>query len=153
MKLGQVLRKERERVAISKEQMIEALGCTEQDLDTLEGGDSPAEIWGPRWALLAIQFKVPASRLLAKSGKSKDCNPGQAGQRIRAKREELNLSIEHMAEKLGIGVSDYETIEAGESPLEEIGPVLLRFAETVEQPVFNFFYPHGLPFAEIRDYP
>lgn len=153
MKLGQVLRKERERVAISQEQMIAALGCSEETFAALEGGTSAAEIWGPRWALIAIQLKVPASRLLAKSGKSKDCRPGQAGARIRAKREELSLSSARMAQKLDIAVGEYEAIEAGESPLEEIGPLLLCFAETVEQPVFNFFYPHGLPFAEIRDYP
>jgi hypothetical protein len=47
----------------------------------------------------------------------------------------------------------YEQIERGESPLEEFGPLLLRFAELVEQPVFNLFYPCSLPLEKLEDYP
>ena len=31
--------------------------------------------------------------------------------------------------------------------------LLLGFAEVIEQPVFNLFYPCGLPFQELDDYP
>jgi hypothetical protein len=29
----------------------------------------------------------------------------------------------------------------------------LRFAEMIEQPIFNLFYPCGLPLQELQDYP
>ena len=48
---------------------------------------------------------------------------------------------------------EYLEIEAGKSPIEKYGPLFLGFAEVIEQPVFNLFYPCGLPFQELDDYP
>jgi len=47
----------------------------------------------------------------------------------------------------------YSEIENGESPLEYCGPFLLRFAEVIEQPIFNLFYPCGVPLDKLVDYP
>ena len=37
--------------------------------------------------------------------------------------------------------------------IEKYGPLLLHFAELIEQPVFNLFYPCGLPLEKLDDYP
>jgi hypothetical protein len=55
---------------------------------------------------------------------------------------------------LEVSREEYERIEAGQSPIEEYGPLFLRFAEVIEQPVFNLFYPFGLPLDKlsVEDY-
>jgi hypothetical protein len=58
-----------------------------------------------------------------------------------------------LAEALEMSEEAYLEIEAGKSPIERFGPLLLGFAEVIEQPVFNLFYPCGLPFQELDDYP
>lgn len=58
-----------------------------------------------------------------------------------------------MAATLEISEEVYSEIEAGDSPIEEYGPILLHFAEVIGQPVFNLFYPCGLPFQGLDDYP
>jgi hypothetical protein len=50
-------------------------------------------------------------------------------------------------------VEELALVENGASALEQYAPLLLRFAEVIDQPIFNLFYPCGLPFAELRDYP
>ena len=153
MKLGEVLRKERKKRDVEVTAMATHLGVPLEDYEAMEAGDSPAEIWGPRLAQIAITLETPTSRLLAESGRSEDTRPGQAGERIRGYREDQGRSVEEMAQALGIEADEYGTVEAGESPIETYGPRLLAFAERVEQPVFNLFYPCGLPFQELDDYP
>ena len=85
MKIGDVMRKERTGTGLSREesrtvdQMAEALGISKQEYEALESGESPVERWFPLLCQLAVKVKRPTSRLLAKSGKSKDCKSGQAG--------------------------------------------------------------------------
>lgn len=189
MKLGDVLRKEREGRGLSRHPAIEAaemaakLGLSAEDYSTLEAGASPAEEWGFKLAQAAIQLGVPTSRLLAESGKSADCQPGQAGPQLQKKRLEQTARAEEAAQMLKLGLADYKKrqevqdglprhrtaeemaaamglsaaeyaeVEAGQSPLETVGPTLLHFAEIIEQPVFNLFYPCGLPYRELDDYP
>lgn len=153
MKLGDVLRKEREKKKLTPERVAEALGLPPERYAEMEAGASPAEVWGPRLGKAAIALETPTSRLLAESGRAADCRPGQAGALIRAHRERRGKSPEEMAEALGVDVEEYRAIEEGKTPLEEQGPLLLRFAELIEQPVFNLFYPCGLPFDELDDYP
>jgi hypothetical protein len=64
------------------------------------------------------------------------------------------MSAEAVADKLGVSRDDYQAIEGGTSEIEEWGPLFLRFAETIEQPVFNLFHPFGLPFEKlsVEDY-
>ena len=170
MKLGDVLKKERESKGLSTEETAESLKIPVADYLDLEGGESPAEIWGFRLAHIAVRLEAYTSRLLAESGRFEDTREGRAGELIAKHREQKGLSaaetIEGMNEefdKLGIpeehrealrlSEEEYEQIEAGKSPIEKYGPLLLGFSEVIEQPVFNLFYPCGLPFQELDDYP
>ena len=155
MKLGDVLKKERENKGLSIEETAESLGIAVDEYTTMEAGDSPAETWGPRLAQIAIELETPTSRLLAESGRAEDCNPddGQAGKLIQGHRERRKKSTAEMAEALEISEDEYKEIETGKSLVETFGPRFLAFAEAIEQPVFNLFYPCGLPFQELDDYP
>lgn len=153
MKLGDVLRKEREKKDLSLAEAASRLELSEDEYRSLEAGESDAEEWGPRLAQIAITLETPTSRLLAESGRAADTRQGQAGPLIRGHRERQSTSVEEMAEALEMEVAEYTDIEAGESPLEVVGPRMLAFAELIEQPVFNLFYPCGLPFQELDDYP
>jgi transcriptional regulator with XRE-family HTH domain len=153
VKLGDVIKKERERRKLSLTETADKLGLPEEKYQQIEGGVSPAEKWGPLLAQIAIKLETPTSRLLAESGKSADTKPGQAAELIRKHRERRNKTTEEMAEQLGISAEEYAAIEAGRSELEEYGPLLLHFAEIIEQPVFNLFYPCGLPLEKLDDYP
>jgi DNA-binding XRE family transcriptional regulator len=162
MKLGDVLKKERERKGLTFEETAEKLGLSAEKYGLIEAGGSPAEEWGPRLAHIAIALETPTSRLLAESGRSEDCKRGQAGRLIKGHRERRGMSIEGTVLRIkgisGAGVvsisfEEYSAVEAGDSPIEEYGPLLLRFAEIIEQPVFNLFFPCGLPFQELDDYP
>lgn len=153
MKLGDVLKKEREKRQLSVEETASKLGISEDEYQQIEAGESPAEEWGPTLAQIAIKLETPTSRLLAESGRSEDCKEGQAGGLIKGHRERREKTAEQMAEELEMSLEDYSEIEAGKSPLEKYGPLFLAFAEAIEQPVFNLFYPCGLPFQELDDYP
>lgn len=153
MKLGDVLKKERERKKLSPEETASRLSVSQEKYSELEGGGSPAEKWGPLLAKIAIKLETPTSRLLAESGKSADTKDGQAGELIRKHRERRQKTVDQMAEQLEISKEEYEQIEAGQSGIEEYGPLLLHYAEIIEQPVFNLFYPCGLPLEKLDDYP
>jgi transcriptional regulator with XRE-family HTH domain len=154
VKLGEVLMKERERKKLSIEDMAGKLGIPVERYQEIEAGASPAETWGPLLAKIAIKLETPTSRLLADSGRSADTRAGQAGELIRKHRERRGKTPEQMAEMLEIGRDEYNQIEGGQSPIEEFGPLFLRFAEAIEQPVFNLFYPFGLPLDKlsVEDY-
>jgi transcriptional regulator with XRE-family HTH domain len=153
VKLGDVLKKERERKKLSSEETASRLNVSPEKYSELEGGGSPAEKWGPLLAKIAIKLETPTSRLLAESGKSADTKAGQAGELIRKHRERRQKTVDQMAEQLEISKEEYEEIEAGQSGIEEYGPLLLHYAEIIEQPVFNLFYPCGLPLEKLDDYP
>lgn len=155
MKLGDVLKKEREKKGLSVAEVVEELEVAEEDYVQMEVGESPAETWGPNLALIAIELETPTSRFLAESGRYSDTRKekGQAGSLIKGHREYREKSVAQMAEALEMSEEEYLDIEAGKSPIEKYGPLLLGFAEVIEQPVFNLFYPCGLPFQELDDYP
>lgn len=153
MKLGDVLRKERERKKLTVEQAAAHLQLSVPDYLLLEAGESPAERWGPLLARIAIALEVPTSRLLAQSGKSADTRLGQAGPLIREHRERRHKTPEQLAAAIDCPLAEYLEIEAGASGIEVHGPQLLAFAELIEQPVFNLFYPCGLPLDKLDDYP
>lgn len=155
MKLGDVLKKERERKKLTIDDMGGLLNlATEQYLE-MEAGDSPAEEWGPKLALIAIALQTPTSRLIATTGKSAQAKEveGQCGKLIRTHRDRRELTLEELAENVGITPPEMQAIEDGASPLETYAPLLLSFAEAVDQPIFNLFYPCGLPFETLTDYP
>ena len=153
MKQGDVLKKERERKKISIESAAEKLGVTPEQYRDIEAGNSPAEDLGTLLAKIAIKLETPTSRLLAESGKAADTKAGQAGELIRRHRERRGKTPEQMAELLEIAPEEYQKIESGQSGIEEWGPFFLRFAEMIDQPVFNLFYPCGLPLEKLDDYP
>lgn len=151
MKLGDVLRKERERKRLPVEKVAAELNVRVGDYQELEAGSSPIEQWAPKLAQIAIQLSTPTSRLISETGKS--ANAGDCGRLIRANREKRELDQEQLAQSLGVPVSELDSIEAGKSPLESYAPMLLKFAELIEQPIFNLFYPCGLPLNKLEDYP
>lgn len=151
MKLGDVLRKERERKRLGVETVATELNVPVDDYQELEAGSSPIEQWAPKLAQIAIQLSTPTSRLISETGKSRDA--AQCGPLIRAYREKRELDQEQLAKSLGLQVSELDSIEAGKSPLENYAPMLLKFAELIEQPIFNLFYPCGLPLNQLEDYP
>jgi transcriptional regulator with XRE-family HTH domain len=153
MKLGDVLKKERENKQVTQEETAGRLGISLEDYRQMENGESPAETWGPNLAQIAITLETPTSRLLAESGRFADTKEGQAGTLIKGHRERREKSVKELAEALEMSEDAYLEIEAGKSPIERYGPLLLGFAEVIEQPVFNLFYPCGLPFQELDDYP
>jgi transcriptional regulator with XRE-family HTH domain len=149
VKQGEVLMKERERKKLSAEEMAEKLGVSPEKYRDVEAGNSPAERWGPAIRDLAVALNVPTSRMFAPSGKSADTRAGQAGELIRKHREARQLTPEQVVEKTGLTAEEYAGIESGTSEIEELGPFFLRFAEVIEQPVFNLFHPFGLPFEKL----
>jgi transcriptional regulator with XRE-family HTH domain len=154
MKLGDVLRKERMRKKLTVEEVVERLGIPAEQYLEMEIGNSPAEEWGPRLALIAITLKTPTARLITEMGKSAQSKQieGQCGKLIRMHRERRGLTQRELAEKLNITISEVESLEDGKSPLEDCAPILLSFAETIDQPIFNLFYPCGLPLSHLDDY-
>jgi transcriptional regulator with XRE-family HTH domain len=155
MKLGDVLKKERERKKLTVEDVAARLKISSGEYLEIEAGTSPAELWGPRLALIAIALQAPTSRLIAETGKFKQAAQvsGQCGNLVRARREDRGLSQLELAQKIEAQASDVESIENGDSPLEHYAPILLAFAETIDQPIFNLFYPCGLPLDKLTDYP
>ncbi len=161
MKLGDVLKKEREGRGLSRHgdlstaDVAQRLGIPEADYVAMEAGESPAEDWGFRLAQIAIALETPTSRLLAESGKFADTKPGQAARLVRHHRERKAKSEQEIADAMGISLDEYKQVEGegGHPDLEKYGPLLLGFAEVIEQPVFNLFYPCGLPYRELDDYP
>jgi transcriptional regulator with XRE-family HTH domain len=155
MKLGSVLRKERERRKLTVVAVAAQFGISEDEYLKLESGDSPIEEWGPKLALIAIKLKTPTSRLISENGKSTPPGNGRApcGELIARHREHRRLTQQQLADLLSVPVEEVRAIESGASPLEIYAPQFLRFAELVELPIFNLFYPCGLPLDQLTDYP
>src|SRR5215831_10996906 len=153
MKLGDVLKKERERKKLTPDDVAGRLGISADEYLEMEAGNSPAEEWGPRLALIAIKLQVPTSRLIAESGKSKQAGKvqGQCGGLIRSQREARGISLQQLAEGIQVQTVQMESIEKGDCPLERYAPLLLAYAEVIDQPIFNLFYPCGLPLDQLTD--
>jgi transcriptional regulator with XRE-family HTH domain len=155
MKLGDVLKKERSRRKLTAEDVAGRIGIPAEQYQEMESGQSAVEEWGPKLALIAIQLKTPTSRLIAETGKSAQASQvdGQCGKLISSNRQKRGISVNELAQKLGMPSSELECIESGSTALETYAPLLLSFAETVDQPIFNLFYPCGLPLDRLTDYP
>lgn len=144
MKLGEVLALERERRQLTPAEAAARLGISTDEYEALERGACEAEKWGPLLAEVAISLGVPTARLLTDSGRPGDARHGEVGSLIRKHREQRGRSVDEMATALELAPEEYATIEAGVTPLERWGPLLLAFAEMVGEPVFNLFYPCGI---------
>jgi transcriptional regulator with XRE-family HTH domain len=106
-------------------------------------------------AQIAIKLATPTSRLISETGKAAQAKQidGQCAKLIKTHRERRQLGQGELAERLGMSIDEIASIESGRSPLENYAPLLLRFAEVIEQPIFNLFYPCGLPLEKLEDYP
>ncbi len=155
MKLGDVLKKERQRKKLCPQDVAGRLAISVEKYEQMEAGNSPAEEWGPRLANIAVALQTPTSRLIAKTAKSSQAKPveRQCGKLIAAHRQARGMSRHELAGQIGIQASELQAVEEGTTPLETYAPILLSFAELVDQPIFNLFYPCGLPFQELQDYP
>jgi transcriptional regulator with XRE-family HTH domain len=153
MTLGDVLAKERKCKEIAAAEVASKLELPLNQYLEWEAGNSNAEKWGPVLAKIAIALTTPISRLLAETGKAVDTKPGQAARLIAYHRTRKGVSPAQLAESAGCTAEELAQIELGESAIEEIGPQLLRFAELIGQPIFNLFYPCGLPLETIKNYP
>jgi len=154
MNLGEVIRKERERMNLAPKEVASDLGITVKEFEDIESGNSLAENWGPKLAQIAIELEIPISRLISKNGKSDGATieKGLCGVLIRAKRKAKGLNQDEFAELLDMPLDEVSAIENGTSPLESYAPILLGFAELIKQPIFNLFYPCGVPFQQIENY-
>lgn len=155
MRLGELLAKERGRRRLTPEEVAAKLGLSLQEYSHLEDGASEIEMWGPRLAQFAIKLKTPTSRLISENGKSDYAGreAGQCGKLIKKHREQRGLSQKELADLLGMQPAEVASVENGESPIETHAPILLRFAELMDMPVFNLFYPSGLPLERVSNYP
>jgi len=153
MKVGDVLRKEREQRKLTVADVVSRLGVSEAEYEELEGGDSPAEKWGAVLARAAIKLETPLSRLISETGKSDAAKEGQVGKLVGRHRERRGESRDAMAEYLNISRDEYDSLEAGKLPIEHYGRVLLAFAEMIDRSVFDLFYPCGLSLDKLEDYP
>src|SRR5258708_5970249 len=120
MKLGDVLKKERDRRKLSAEEVARRIGVVVEQYQEMESGESAAEEWGPKLALIAIQLKTPTSRLIAETGRSAQARQieGQCGKLISSNREKRGFSTRDLAEKLAIPTAEMEAIESGKTALE-----------------------------------
>ena len=75
------------------------------------------------------------------------------GEVLKKEREKKKISVEAIAQRLQIPPREWEVIESGDSPLENYAALLQQFAKMIDQPVNELFYPCGLPFQELDDYP
>ena len=155
MKLGDVLRKERQRKGLPEEIVAGELSLPVDEYRALESGESQVEEWGQKLAQIAIKLGTPTSRLISETGKAAQAKQvdGQCAKLIRAHRERRQLGQHELAERLGMSIEEIAAIENGRSPIETYAPLLLRFSEVIEQPIFNLFYPCGLPLEKLEDYP
>ena len=155
MKLGDVIKKERERRKLSVQHCAARVGLSEPAFDVLESGKSPVEQWGPTLARIAVKLGTPTSRLISESGRASDAarEEGQCGRLIAVHRVRRGIAREELSAWLETTPQQVSYIESGESPIESYGPILLSFAEAVDLPVFNLFYPCGLPLDALDDYP
>jgi transcriptional regulator with XRE-family HTH domain len=152
MTVGEVLRKERTRKGLAAEAVAVSMQLTPDEYQLMEVGTSAMEKWGVLLSHLAVALETPVSRLLSLSGKAVDVRHGNAPKLIRERRERCGKSAAEVAQNLEISEELYREIELGETPIEEYGRRALAFAELVGEPVFNLFFPCGLPVGSVADY-
>lgn len=154
MRLGDVLRKERERKKLSAEAVAANLKLSADEYQALEAGTSPIEAWGPKLARIAIKLKTPTARLVSESGRCEGParESGQCGTLVRRWREKRGLAQQSLAALVDMPLPDLISLENGKSAAEIYAPILLGFAQLVNQPIFNLLYPAGLPLDKVQDY-
>jgi len=159
VKVGDVLKKERSGNGlscvgpISIAEMSNHLGVDAREYERLESGEDDIEHWFPLLCRIAVELETPVACFVSDTGLSDDARSGVVGSAIRDRREAEGRTVEMMSEALGVEVAQYVSIEKCNSPIETYGPLVLRFAERIDQPMFNLFMPCGVPCDELDDYP
>ncbi|MGH9348417.1 MAG: hypothetical protein ACRD26_14250 [Vicinamibacterales bacterium] len=149
MTLAELLVAERTKCGVGIDALASRLGVSTSDLQELEAGAEPAEAWGALVADLAIALGVPMSRFIAETGKASDYRTGNCGRLARHWRVTRGLALQQVAVSSGIAQEALNKLESGDSPAERWLPVLLGIAQEIDQPLFNFFYPYGVPLREL----
>lgn len=152
MTVGDVLCEERIRRGLSLSKVAFHLNISTQEYAFMETGRSEVEKWGALLANLAVALSWPMSRLLSESGRLADVRDGMAPELIGKARESAGKSAGEVAALLQISEQEYSRIESGKTPIGEHGRRMLAFSELTGEPVFNFFYPCGLPLAALSPY-
>jgi len=153
MKLAAVFKKERELKGISVGDAARNLNISGEAYQELEHGHSAVEKWANVLTKAALVLKTPTARLVSEDGTAVGTTKGSCGKLIKHYREQRQLSIEEMAAAVGLSLAEYQDLERGQSPLETFGPLLLCFAELIEQPVYNLLFPSGVPIEKLEEYP
>lgn len=154
MRLGDVLRKERERKTLSVEAVATNLRLSADEYQALETGMAPIEAWGLKLGRFAMKLKTPTARLISESGRWEDAarETGQCGKLVRRCREKRGLTQQSLAAMVDMTLPDLVALENGKSGAEIYAPLLLGFAQLINQPIFNLLYPSGLPLDKLEDY-
>lgn len=105
----------------------------------VESGESGIEDWGVLLARVAVVLSTPMSRLIPAAGASVDATRHSVGALVCEARKRRNLTEEHLARRLGLSTDAYRRVEGGLTPIEHWSRAAHRYAELVEQPVFNLF--------------
>lgn len=137
MNIGANIKETREKKGFSPDDMSSRLNISLSEYEQIETGESILERWGPILASLAIKLEIPTSRLISETGKSAQAVEGECGALIKRQRERKSLTKTELASMIDLPEEDVAAIESGKSPLEQVGPLLLRCSEIVSQPVFN----------------
>jgi transcriptional regulator with XRE-family HTH domain len=153
MKLTGVFKKERELKGISVADAARNLNISEEAYQQLENGHSAVEKWANVLTNAALILKTPTARLVSENGTAVGITKGSCGKLIKHYRDQRQLSIDEMAAAVGLSIAEYQDLERGQSPLETFGPLLLCFAELIEQPIYNLLFPSGVPIEKLEEYP
>ena len=149
MKFSEVLKREREKRDISPESAAEGMGLSLDEYMEFENdNDQIAEEWANNLVDIAIELEVPTSRLLSKTGKSKDIEKDECGKQIVYQRENSHKkkTISDIIGRLEMTQAEYAEIENCNSPIEKYGPLYLAFAELMDIPVINILCPEAIPY-------
>lgn len=75
------------------------------------------------------------------------------GELWRRMREEKGMSVDQVAQDLGITPDRYQELESGESDLEIFADLMQGFVQSVGVRPIELLYPSGKPFQDLSEYP
>jgi transcriptional regulator with XRE-family HTH domain len=113
VKLGDVMRKERERCGLSAVQVASTLNLDIGEHADIENGKSAAEQWGPIIAAIAMKFRVPIARLLSVNGRSDWFGKNTVARLLEQHRRLADASRDAVAGEIGIDAGQYAAAEDG----------------------------------------
>jgi transcriptional regulator with XRE-family HTH domain len=147
-KLGVLIQDARLATGKSVDQCAEAIGVTPSKLTAYEYGDASPSL--PELEVLAIYLDVPLSHFWGNRSISEDDKSSRnfdqkqlvnlrqrvVGTLIRQARTEADMSLDDLAERVGISESQLETYELGQSPIPL--PLLEALIAELDLPIQDF---------------